>query len=43
MITIILLNCDKRSTSEVANRVSCWTSQYFGADNDGSDSGSGSV
>ena len=37
MITIILLNCDKRSTSEVADRVSSWTSQYFGADNgDGS-------
>ena len=35
MITVILLNCDKRSTSEVANRVSCWTSQYFGTDNDG--------
>lgn len=32
-ITVILLNCDKRSTSEVANRVSCWTSQYFGTDN----------
>jgi diguanylate cyclase (GGDEF)-like protein len=35
-ITVILLNCDKRSTSEVANRVSCWTSQYFGSNgNDG--------
>ena len=33
MIAIILLNCDKRSTSEVADRVSSWTSQYFGADN----------
>ena len=33
-ITVILLNCDKRSSSEVANRVSCWTSQYFGSDND---------
>ena len=33
-ITVILLNCDKRSTSEVANRVSCWTSEYFGSDND---------
>jgi GGDEF domain-containing protein len=31
IITVILLNCDKRSTSEVANRVSCWTSQYFGS------------
>ena len=30
-ITVILLNCDKRNTSEVANRVSCWTSQYFGS------------
>jgi len=30
-ITVILLNCDKRSTNEVANRVSCWTSQYFGS------------
>jgi len=36
-IAVILLNCDKRSTSEVANRVSCWTSQYFGSNdrNDG--------
>jgi diguanylate cyclase (GGDEF)-like protein len=34
-ITVILLNCDKRSTSEVANRVNCWTSQYFGTDNNG--------
>ena len=35
-IAVILLNCDKRSTSEVTNRVSCWTSQYFGSDgNDG--------
>jgi GGDEF domain-containing protein len=33
IITVILLNCDKRSTSEVANRVSCWTSEYFGFDN----------
>jgi GGDEF domain-containing protein len=38
MIAIILLNCDKRSTSEVADRVSSWTSQYFGADNGRNDS-----
>jgi GGDEF domain-containing protein len=37
MIAIILLNCDKRSTSEVADRVSSWTSQYFGADNSRND------
>ena len=39
-IMVILLNCDKRSTSEVANRVGCWTSQYFGTN--GSDGISGS-
>jgi hypothetical protein len=31
-ITLLLLNCDKRGTSEIANRVSCWLSQYFGLD-----------
>lgn len=36
-ITVILLNCDKRNTSEVVNRVSSWTAQYFGADNGSSD------
>ena len=35
-ITVILLNCDKCSTNEVANRVSSWTLQYFGSDNNGS-------
>jgi GGDEF domain-containing protein len=35
-ITVILLNCDKRSTSEVANRVSCWMSHYFGSESDDS-------
>lgn len=36
MVTVVLLNCDKRSTEEVANRVSCWMSQYFGSEkNDG--------
>ena len=40
MITLILLNCDKRSTNEVANRVSCWMSQYFGSDSNDSVSGS---
>ena len=39
-ITVILLNCDKRNTSEVANRVSCWTSQYFGSNGNDSISGS---
>jgi GGDEF domain-containing protein len=39
-ITVILLNCDKRSTSEVANRVSCWTSQYFGSNSNDGISGS---
>jgi diguanylate cyclase (GGDEF)-like protein len=39
-ITVILLNCDKRSTSEVANRVSCWTSQYFGSNSSDGISGS---
>lgn len=34
-ITIILLNCDKRSTSEVANRVSRWMLHYFGSDSNG--------
>ena len=31
-ITVILLNCDKRSTSEVVNRVNCWMLHYFGSD-----------
>jgi Diguanylate cyclase, GGDEF domain len=39
-ITVILLNCDKRSTSEVTNRVSCWTSQYFGSNSSDGSSGS---
>ena len=35
-VAVILLNCDKRSTTEVANRVSCWMSHYFGSNsNDG--------
>ncbi|MGH9426352.1 MAG: hypothetical protein ACRD2L_08620, partial [Terriglobia bacterium] len=33
---VILLNCDKRSTNEVANRVSCWRLQYFGSNNNDS-------
>ena len=32
-ITVILLNCDQRSASEVANRVTCWSLEYFGTDN----------
>src|SRR5262245_52712734 len=32
-ITVVLLNCDKCSASEVANRVTCWSLQYFGTDN----------
>lgn len=32
MITLILLNCDNHSSSEVANRVSSWISQYFGSE-----------
>ena len=39
-ITVILLNCDKRSTSEVANRVNCWTSQYFSSNSNDGISGS---
>jgi hypothetical protein len=40
-ITVVLLNCDKRGTSEIGNRVSCWLSQYFGLDDsDSSPSGS---
>jgi len=35
-ITVILLNCDKRSTSEVVNRVNCWMLHYFGSDSNGS-------
>ena len=31
-ITVILLNCDKRSTSEVVNRVNSWMLHYFGSD-----------
>jgi GGDEF domain-containing protein len=34
-ITVILPNCDKRSTSEVAYRVTCWMSHYFGSDANG--------
>ena len=39
-ITVILLNCDKRSSSEIANRVSCWTLEYFGSDSSDTISGS---
>lgn len=37
-ITVILHNCDKRSTSEVVNRVNCWMLHYFGSDSNGSSS-----